>query len=431
MATIDPNIALNVKPLQIENPMNQYAAMSQIQNAQNQNALAQYQLSSAKRGDEKVNFLNQSISKNTNPETGEINYPGVYKDAALNNFGSLIPDIQSKEQEARYKKNQSDKIISEVKKLDFDLGSNIFTQTKEELKQIDPRNPNAPAQFLAWRERQYANPALADYFKNTGTTKQATDAQIQQAIRTPQGLADVILKSMTTADQFQKILIDKAQLGVSQQQANTSAGTLSLAQKRFAFESDPVRQAEMTTAKKLAEAGVDETISKVKDVKAAREVLKTAGFDPKTGTDDVKKLIRESTGSYLGAGTDFLGRVVGSSTKGADAIGQLKTFETKIALDLIGGKLGAGISNPDRDFIVAGLGQIADNTLPRDTREKAWDQVVERMKRVGLIEGATQSNTSIPTRPSNVGPDWTYEQDANGNTAWVRPDRKATVTDIK
>jgi hypothetical protein len=394
MATIDPNIALGVKPIQIENPMNQYAAMSQIQNAQNQNALAQYQLSSAKRGDEKVNFLNQSISKNTNPETGEINYSGVYKDAAVNNFGSLIPELKTKEQEAIYKQNQSKKIVSEISKLDFDQGINIFNQTKEELKQIDPRNPNAPAQFLAWRERQYANPALADYFKNTGTTKQATDAQIQQAIRTPQGLADVILKSMTTADQFQKILIDRRQTDISQQQANTSAGTLSLQQKRFAFESDPVRQAEMVTAKKLAEADVADTVSKVKDVKAAREFLKTAGFDPKTGIDDVRKLIKESTGSYLGAVVDAGGRVIGKSLGGADAIGELKTFETKLALDLLGGKLGAGISNDDRNFILAGLGQISDNTVPRDTREKAWDRIVERMKRVGLIEDGSSSTSS-------------------------------------
>ena len=242
MAAIDPNIALGVRPIQIENPMNQYAAMSQIQNAQNQNALAQYQLASAKRGDEKVNFLNQSISKNTNPETGEINYSGVYKDAAQNNFGSLIPELRAKEQETEYKKNQSKKIVSEISKLDFDLGTNIFTQAKEELKQIDPRNPNAAAQFLAWRERQYANPALTDFFKNTNTSKEATEAQIQQAIRTPQGLADTILKSMTSADQFQKILHDKATLAetIRSHKVNESiaGGNLAVSQQRLKAEID-------------------------------------------------------------------------------------------------------------------------------------------------------------------------------------------------
>jgi hypothetical protein len=39
MATIDPTIALGVKPLQVENPMNQYAMMSQLENSQQANQL--------------------------------------------------------------------------------------------------------------------------------------------------------------------------------------------------------------------------------------------------------------------------------------------------------------------------------------------------------------------------------------------------------
>jgi len=37
---IDPSIALGVRPLEVPNQLNQYAQLSQIQNAQNQNALA-------------------------------------------------------------------------------------------------------------------------------------------------------------------------------------------------------------------------------------------------------------------------------------------------------------------------------------------------------------------------------------------------------
>ena len=400
MATIDSNIALGVKPLQVENPMNQYAALSQIQNAQNQNALAQYQLSSAKRGDEKVNFLNQSILKNTNPETGEINYPELYKDAAINNFGSIIPELQAKEQEAKYKQNQSNKIVSEVKKLDFDLGTSIFTQAQNELKQIDPRSPDAPAQFLAYRERLFANPALTNFFKNTGMTKEATDAQVRQAIRTPQGLADAITKSMTTTDQFQKILHDRGQLKVSEGNLAVNQGNLNLSNQKFKFETNPEAQANIAKAKKGGELAATDEVSRVKDIQGARKVLETIGFNPITGADKVRNLIKESTGSYGGASVDFLGRVIGESTKGADAIGQLKTFETKIATDLLGGKLGAGISNSDREFIMAGLGQISDNTIPRDTREKAWSQVVDRMISVGLMDAPSDANPTPPPKPN-------------------------------
>jgi len=398
MAAIEPNIALGVKPIQIENPMNQYAMMSQLQAHQNQNALAQYQLSSAKRADEAQNVQNQLYAKHYDTKTGQVNEPAFLADLAAQGQGALIPKAQTQFAEQKYKENQGKKIISEIGKLDFDLGTNIFTQAQNELKQIDPRNPDAPAQFLAWRERQFANPALKDFFKNTGMTKEATDEQIKQAIRTPQGLADTILKSMTTADQFQKILHDKATLAETTRSHKANEG---ISYQSMVNASNPELQGKIAAAKKTGELNATETVSQVKDIEGARKVLKTIGLDPKTGADKVTNLIRESTGSYGGASIDFLGRVIGESTKGADAIGQLKTFETKIATDLLGGKLGAGISNTDRDFIMAGLGQISDNTLPRDTREKAWGQVVDRMRSVGLLDMPTKSNSSFnATKPS-------------------------------
>lgn len=54
---IDPRIALGVQPLQVADPMARYSQMAGIQNAQNQNALAQYQLSAAQRADEQQNKL--------------------------------------------------------------------------------------------------------------------------------------------------------------------------------------------------------------------------------------------------------------------------------------------------------------------------------------------------------------------------------------
>jgi hypothetical protein len=59
MALVDPNIAMGYKgiPLELPNQLAQYAQISQIQQAQNQNALAQYQLSAAQRADEQQSNL--------------------------------------------------------------------------------------------------------------------------------------------------------------------------------------------------------------------------------------------------------------------------------------------------------------------------------------------------------------------------------------
>ena len=55
---LDPNIALGIRGIEIANPIAQYAQVSQIQNAQNQNALAQYQLATAQREQEMLRSCN-------------------------------------------------------------------------------------------------------------------------------------------------------------------------------------------------------------------------------------------------------------------------------------------------------------------------------------------------------------------------------------
>jgi len=53
----DYSLALGVKPLQLEDPLTSYGRFATIQNAQNQNALAQYQLAAAQRAEGQQNAL--------------------------------------------------------------------------------------------------------------------------------------------------------------------------------------------------------------------------------------------------------------------------------------------------------------------------------------------------------------------------------------
>jgi len=309
MATIDPSIAMGYKPVQIESPLNQLAAYSQIQGAQNQNALAQYQLASAQRADESTNIQNQLYAKHYDPTTGRVNTQGLYGDLAKSPVtAGLIPKLQAQEAELKYKQDQGKKIVSEISKLNFETGSKIFSAAQDELKQIDPRNPNAPAQYLAYRERLYANPELADFFAKTGMTKEATDAQVRQAIQTPQGLADAILKSMTTADQFQKILQDREQLKVSQGQLSVSQGQLGVAQgnlgvsqQRLAADLDPNVQAKLAASKAAGttagKAQAAAAIALPNAIATSESLL--SKIDAMVGTPAVK----DKSGKVINAGT--------------------------------------------------------------------------------------------------------------------------------
>ena len=166
MATIDPNIALGVKPIQIENPMNQYAAMSQIQNAQNQNALAQYQLSAAKRADEKVNFLNQRMAARVNKDTGQIDYPGLYKDVAAGGFGSELPNLIKQQQAADKEAGAIKKQTAETIGLEF---KNKNAELDKAISQIAAFN--TPQDTIAAIDKNLASGKIdqekADWLKNS------------------------------------------------------------------------------------------------------------------------------------------------------------------------------------------------------------------------------------------------------------------------
>lgn len=56
---LDPNIALQVRPLELPNQLAQYGQIAQIQHAQNQNALAQFQMKEAEAAAQERNALRQ------------------------------------------------------------------------------------------------------------------------------------------------------------------------------------------------------------------------------------------------------------------------------------------------------------------------------------------------------------------------------------
>jgi hypothetical protein len=110
-----------------------------------------------------------------------------------------------------------------------------------------------------------------------------------------------------------------------------------------------------------------------------REALEAIGFDPKTGEDRVSKLIKKSTSGgleSLGAGVSgFFGR----ATEGAKKIGQIKPIINNLILDKMNGKLGAGISNEDREFFKSTLGNLDDPSIPAEVRLASWGEAKRRL----------------------------------------------------
>ena len=88
---------------------------------------------------------------------------------------------------------------------------------------------------------------------------------------------------------------------------------------------------------------------------------------------EIEKILPNATSSYVGAGVDWVGRLFGGSTDGAEATAQLKTLAGQLV------SLMPKMSGPQSDKDVAMYkemaGNLADNTLPLATRTAALQAI--------------------------------------------------------
>jgi len=336
---IDANIPLQVQPFKIDLPVNQLAAVGEA-----------IKIGEMNRGIEEQNRLNQYLQ------------------------GADLSKPETRAELVKYGKTglAYGKALSEQEKLGAETK---LAGSKAKLSQLEVQR------------EQFGN--LVFNPSNENVVAHLQDSVLKGEL--PQAQAQSLLQQVMplNAAQRKQFFTDMAvkaetryQGDISKRGQDISAATTRRGQD---LANNPELQGQIETAKVLGKARGEEATAPFKDVQANVKALKSAGYNPETGADSISDLIQRSTGSYAGAATDFAGRAVGISTGGAKAIAALKTYESKLTQDLLGGKMGAGISNADRDFIVAGIGQIADSTLPVETRQAAWNAVKERMRVAGMV----------------------------------------------
>lgn len=138
-----------------------------------------------------------------------------------------------------------------------------------------------------------------------------------------------------------------------------------------------------------------------KEQKAAIGFLKEAGYDPETGKDEISQLIPKSTSGRLESLGAETAAFFGASTEGRKALNTLAAKSNKIVMAMMGGKLGAGVSNADREFIVGQLGEVANSNKPAEERLAAWTAVKNRMIEVGMVPSPNKPQQ--PSKTVNFG----------------------------
>lgn len=194
---IDPSIALGVRPLEVPNPMNQLAQVSQIQAAQRQGEVAQMQLEQLKQDrDEMLKFQQELVAKGGSPD--------------LRSFAAMLiksPKHVEKGIELLQKLDEQDKYAAYLKKIGAAgasaaapaaaaapavsgaLGSGTFGITPAPMNALAPSTapaaaPAAPVNQLADLEARYRTVAAI----NTPGAKAEAEllkTQIAEALKPP------------------------------------------------------------------------------------------------------------------------------------------------------------------------------------------------------------------------------------------------------
>lgn len=183
---VNPNIALAVKPLELANPLNAYAQIEQVRNAQQQNALAQYQLGAAQRAEIKDIARTNALAQAGNDDTAIAN--ALLKAGDLKGYAEFV------------------KTRRETMKADTELADAKLKQSRSFLDTIDPNDPNAPQQYLAWHQANHADPVLGPLLKARGITAEQSMGRINDAIaKGPQAFAQLLAQSKLGTEKFMEL----------------------------------------------------------------------------------------------------------------------------------------------------------------------------------------------------------------------------------
>jgi len=205
---VNPNIAMGVRGIELQNPLAQYGQIAAIQNAQNQNALAQFQLTGAQREQESINALNQAYQSAYNPQTGEIDINALRKTLSTGGFGSKLPSLEKSLGELQKQKLETEKLRGEVTAQPTKLAAEQTNLVDAKLKQSRQflENVTTPEQYIAWHESNHKDPILGPMLAARGVTADQARGRIMQALQQgPAAFAQLVNESKLGTEKFMEL----------------------------------------------------------------------------------------------------------------------------------------------------------------------------------------------------------------------------------
>lgn len=418
MATIDPNIAMGYKPVQIENPLNQLAAYSQIQGAQQGQQLNALKMQEAQLELEDRNKLRGL----------DINSPDFISNVAKFNPKLALDFLQK---QAVAKKSGLETTGLELKNFD-----DAMKQSRNLLDMV-----KTPEQYIAWHEANHRNPLIGPRLEASGVTVDQSRQHIMEVLAQPGGLDKLITESKLGATKFAELNkpnIQNVNRGSVLEQTQTpgmggvpvvtrtapilaTPGELltnareqqriNLGERRDIVANTTTDAAGNVTqfnkfgdvvGKVNAAGKPSATFEKAANVKS--ELQKNLGTTITELKDAIKPggLLEKSTASGAGKVLDAAGNFVGYATEGSIAAASLAPI-ADMTLKMVP-RFEGPQSDKDTASYKEAAGQLANSALPVATRKAAAKTIIRIMENrknqfttEGMInEGISSGGPALP-----------------------------------
>ncbi|MDH2239066.1 hypothetical protein N5K27_22415 [Pigmentiphaga sp. GD03639] len=230
MATIDARIPLGVQPVQIENPLAQFAQAAQIQGIQQRNRLYDLQMQEAEREAASRNALNEAWRTNIGPD-GSVNRTGLVGALAQIGQGAQIPGLQKQFADMDASQRQAAKSQLELAGQKLALGAQLLGGVTDQASYDEARQvAQASGLDVSQFPPQYS-PQIIQMAQQRALTAQQRLEQQWKALG-----FDLEQQRFAEAQRH-----NRTQEGIS-------AGTLGVAQQRLALEQAAPRGQVVTTA---------------------------------------------------------------------------------------------------------------------------------------------------------------------------------------
>lgn len=343
---LDPSIALQAKLPQLENPLAQFAQVAAIQNAQNQNRLADLKFSEAERTNTLAGQRRNALTSSVNAETGDID-PNKYRNAlaatgdyeGMQSFQKSQAEQAKATGEAAYKTAQTTEVTQKV----AIQKQETIGQALGALQSI----PGVGPQHIAATLKQLASAGVI----TPEQAQQATAGIPQDPAQMAGYLQQHKMAALKVADQMKYATPDaNARLSADTLRSNNAATVGATVRGQDMSQGTAIRGQDLTNERALEtlDTKVEENRIKraeVKDKPLTEYQGKSTGFASRMQEAD--KLISSLAGSYSPAAINSKGSVENTPLVG----GMLGAAVNKFSLSADDQKA----EQAQRDFITANL----------------------------------------------------------------------------